>query len=106
MRYDTFKSLYDWEKILKALADKSRLKIIQALMRQESSVNELANNLSMHNYNLSKHLKILEDNGLVDKRKKGINRICKISEDIQCFISDNKYILNLGCCKFEFGRNL
>jgi DNA-binding transcriptional ArsR family regulator len=92
----------DWESILSALADKNRLLIINELLKRESSVNDLADTLKIQMYNISKHLKILEESGLVIKRKNGIKRIYKISEDLQTRSSNTGRILDLGCCTFIF----
>ncbi|MBC8414229.1 MAG: winged helix-turn-helix transcriptional regulator [Nitrospira sp.] len=59
----------NWTTILKALADESRLQIIHALLNNEASVQDLSDSLEMKIYNISKHLKILETSGLVQKRK-------------------------------------
>jgi DNA-binding transcriptional ArsR family regulator len=92
----------NWETMLGALADRSRLLIINELLKSEASVNDLANALDIQMYNVSKHLRILEECGLVIKRKNGIKRIYKISEDLQPHSSDTRRVLDLGCCKFIF----
>ncbi len=92
----------NWEKMLGALANRNRLLIINELLKKESSVNNLSSALSIKTYNISKHLRILEDSGLVIKRKYGINRIYKISENLHSYSSQTKRVLDLGCCKFKF----
>lgn len=92
----------EWTTILKALADESRLQIIHELLKKEASVLDLSNNLGIQSYNISKHLKILETNGLVKKRKDGVHRIYHITENLRSRFSDNNQILDLGCCKFIF----
>ncbi len=94
------KPLSDWTVILKTLADETRLRIMNILLDHEASVNELAKTLGMENYNISKHLKLLESCALVEKRKDGANRIFKIAEGMRSRFSDD--ILDLGCCKFNF----
>ncbi len=98
----SLKSSSDWAVILKALADETRLKIINELLNRETSVNKLANTLGMEQYNISKHLKILESNGLIKKRKEGIHRIYNVTDEFKSRLSDDKE-LELGCCKFKFG---
>lgn len=93
----------DWSVILKALADDSRLQIINELLKNEASVQDLSDRLGIKTYNMSKHLKILETNGLVRKRKEGIHRIYHISEHLRSRMSDDNQVLDLGCCKFIFG---
>lgn len=96
------KSSIRWTVILKALADESRLQIIHELLKHEASVKNLAGSLGIKIYNISRHLKILETNGLVKKRKEGTNRIYSITEDFMSRFSNNKRALDLGCCKFIF----
>lgn len=93
-----------WTIILKALADENRLQIIHELLRQEASVQDLSNTLDIKTYNISKHLKILETSGLVRKRKVGVHRIYHITEKLRSRLTDDNQVLDLGCCKFIFGR--
>lgn len=93
---------FEWTGILKALADESRLRIIHALLKGEAPVNKLTALLDSKIYNVSRHLKVLEENGLVEKRKDGTNRIYRITEKLESRLSEGKRILDLGCCKFDF----
>jgi len=93
----------NWTTILKALADENRLQIIHELLKQESSVQDLSAILELKTYNISKHLKILETNGLVQKRKDGVHRIYHITEKLRSHFSEDNRVLDLGCCKFLFG---
>lgn len=94
---------FDWSVVLKALADDNRLQIIHELLKDEASVQDLSDRLEIKTYNMSKHLKILETSGLVKKRKEGIHRIYYITEHLKSRLSDDKQVLDLGCCKFMFG---
>ena len=96
------KSDFDWSNILKALADENRLQIIHELLKSEASVQDLSDRLEIKTYNMSKHLKILETNGLVKKRKEGIHRIYFITEHLKSRLSEDNQVLDLGCCKFMF----
>jgi len=91
-----------WSKILRALADESRLLIIRQLLKGEASVVELSKILGIKVYNISRHLRILENNGLVQKRKEGVHRIYHISSNLRHYLSHNNQVLDLGCCKFIF----
>ncbi len=102
MRKTHPKSSLDWTIILKALADESRLQIIRELLKNDLSVTNLSNTLSIKIYNISRHLKILETSGLVRKRKDGNSRIYSISEELMDRFSQKEQILDLGCCKFTF----
>ena len=94
----------NWTSILKALADENRLQILHELLKQEASVQDLSVMLDIKTYNISKHLKILETSGLVQKRKDGVHRIYHITESLKSHLTDNNRILDLGCCKFIFGE--
>ena len=59
-------------KVMKALSDKNRVKIIKLLHQKEMCVCELRFALQISQPNVSKHLKILENAGLVDYRKNGL----------------------------------
>jgi DNA-binding transcriptional ArsR family regulator len=96
------KSSPKWTAILKALADESRLQIIHELLKNELSVRDLSDNLSMKDYNISKHLKVLETTGLVKKKKDGVHRIYHITENFSSRLSRDNQVLDLGCCKFIF----
>ena len=92
----------EWTEILKALADESRLLIIQELIKNDATVTDISKSLGIKIYNISRHLKILETSGLVKKVKQGNNRIYRITETITKRFSEKDQILDLGCCKFSF----
>ncbi len=56
---------------LQALADPTRLRILLLLRRMELSVGELAQVLGQSQPRVSRHLKILADAGVVERRKEG-----------------------------------
>jgi DNA-binding transcriptional ArsR family regulator len=91
-----------WTVILKALADESRLQIISALLKQEMTVQDLSKALDMKMYNISKHLKILEGTGLIEKKKAGNHRIYSVTSSLRSRLSKDNQVLDLGCCKFIF----
>lgn len=59
--------------IFKALSDMTRLKIMWLLLSVDSKVyvSEIVDVLGGNQYNVSKHLKILENAGLIFKKKEG-----------------------------------
>jgi len=57
--------------LFRALADPTRLRIITLLRSMELSVGELAQVLGQSQPRVSRHVKILVDAGLVDRRKEG-----------------------------------
>ncbi len=65
---DTFKQQ---ARVLKALANASRLKIVDRLSRGECSVGELTNLVGLDRSTVSKHLAVLRAHGIVDDRREG-----------------------------------
>lgn len=58
-------------KSLKAMAHPGRLLILQMLRETEQSVGELEKRLDMSQANLSQHLNLMKDNGLLASRRSG-----------------------------------
>ena len=67
---------------MKALSDPNRVKILKLLQRRTMCVCELQCALDLAQPTVSKHLKILEDTGLVDFKKEGLW--------VNYFLSDGK----------------
>lgn len=59
-------------KVMKALSDPNRVKIIKMLQRGTLCVCKIQDALDIAQPTVSKHLKILEDAGLVSRRKEGL----------------------------------
>lgn len=66
-------------RVMKAFADPSRVKIIKILGVKELCVCEIQQLLGLAQPTVSKHLKILEEAGLVDYRKEGSWIIYRLS---------------------------
>jgi ArsR family transcriptional regulator len=64
----------------KILADTSRLLIIMELNSGETSVNELARRLNLQQSNVSKHLSLMRDHGLVNSRRDGATIYYSVSD--------------------------
>jgi len=62
----------DFIKVMKALSDPNRVKIVKMLQHKIMCVCEMKEALHISQPGVSKHLKILEDAGLVDFRKDGL----------------------------------
>ena len=58
-------------RVLKALANESRLKIVDRLSRGESSVGELTELIGSDRSTVSKHLAVLRSHGIVEDRREG-----------------------------------
>jgi ArsR family transcriptional regulator len=62
----------DFLKVMKALSDRNRVKIIKMLQHKTMCVCEMREALQVSQPTVSKNLKILEDAGLVDFKKDGL----------------------------------
>lgn len=62
----------DFIKVMKALSDPNRVKIIKMLQHKLMCVCELQEALKISQSSVSKHLRILEEAGLVDYQKDGL----------------------------------
>jgi DNA-binding transcriptional ArsR family regulator len=58
-------------RVLKALANESRLKIVDRLSRGECSVGELTDIVGSDRTTVSKHLAVLRSHGIVEDRREG-----------------------------------
>ncbi|WP_038171956.1 metalloregulator ArsR/SmtB family transcription factor [Verrucomicrobium sp. BvORR106] len=89
---------------LKALGEETRIRIVQMLLERERSVNEIAETLTITQYNVSKHLRVLREAGLLEIKKEGQQRFYSLAEDFQSHLSKNDNVLDLGCCTFRFDK--
>jgi len=64
----------------KVLSDPTRLRLLRLLMDGELSVNELVSALQATQANVSKHLGILSDSGLIARRKVGVTALYRIAD--------------------------
>jgi DNA-binding transcriptional ArsR family regulator len=64
-----------------ALADPTRREILERLSRGPQSVSELAQPLGITLTGVKKHIRVLEDAGLVQTRKVGRVRECELGPD-------------------------
>lgn len=67
-------------RVMKALSDPNRVRIIKILEKKELCVCELRDLIGLAQSTVSKHLKVLEDAGLVDYRKESSWFIYRLSE--------------------------
>ena len=89
---------------LKALGELNRMRILRLLLSRAWSVNEIAERLSMSQYNVSKHLKILREAGLVETEQQGKQRFYAVTSDLKSHLAENKNVLELDCCTFRFDK--
>jgi DNA-binding transcriptional ArsR family regulator len=90
-----------WITSLKALADRSRLRIVQTLLDHPLTVNDLSERLGISQYNVSKHLRILREAGLVEATKLANRREYAIPSHHRGQ-SPETGVLDLGSLLFRF----
>jgi ArsR family transcriptional regulator, virulence genes transcriptional regulator len=80
------------EKILKAMANRRRMKILKILKKRRASVGEIAMEIKLSFKSTSRHLAILHSTDLVEKEQEGLVvyhkiRLSKLKELIQAISS-------------------
>ena len=80
------------DRTLAALADPTRRQILERLRHGRASISELAEPLGITLTGVKKHVRLLEDAGLVDTHKVGRVRECELGrdrlEDLEQWISE------------------
>lgn len=89
---------------MKALGDANRLRIIRLLMQGQRSVTEIGEAVHLTQYNVSKNLRILRQAGLVAQEKNRQQRLYSLAADFTEHLAENKNVLDLGCCQFDFSK--
>lgn len=89
---------------LKALGEETRLRILRLLSTEEFNVNDISAELNVTEYNISKHLRILREAGLVEARKAGKERRYAVTRALHKHLTRNNNVLDLGCCTFRFDK--
>ena len=79
--------------VFQAIADPVRREIIDILSESELSVNEVAERFEISRPAISKHLKILDECGIVTISKRGRERFCYVNHQnlIPAFLWVEKY---------------
>ena len=68
--------------VFSALADETRLDIVTRLATGEATVSELAGNYDMSIQAVSKHLSVLEDAGIVSRRREAQRRPVRLEAEV------------------------
>jgi DNA-binding transcriptional ArsR family regulator len=89
---------------LKALGEMNRLRIMRLLLKEQLGVNAIAHRLRMSEYNVSKHLRILKEAGLLEMKKTGKQRLYDVAPGLKDELSGNRSVLELKCCTFRFDK--
>jgi DNA-binding transcriptional ArsR family regulator len=85
---------------LKALGEETRLRILRLLVKEQLSVNEISDRLDVSQYNISKHLRIMREAGLLETEKDGKQRLYAVPNKLRTQLETNN-VLDLGCCTFR-----
>lgn len=91
-------------RMLKALADETRWRVTRELLGESLTVSEIVARLAVSQYNVSKHLRILREAGIVQAERHGKNVICQVTPAFRQRLAEGNNILDLGCCTFRFDR--
>ena len=94
----------DCSDVLKALADRTRQRIVKALLTTDLSVNELTEQLELSQYNTSKHLGVLKAAGIVEARAMGTRREYFIGTSFRRRMEEGGMTLDFGCCTFRMDQ--
>jgi DNA-binding transcriptional ArsR family regulator len=86
---------------LRALGEDTRARIVGLLIGAPMDVNEIAGRLAVSQYNISKHLRILREAGLLEVQKSGRQRRYALPDAIRRR-AEAGHVLDLGCCSFQF----
>ena len=95
---------FDCISALKALGEETRLRILRLLFKNRLCVNEISSRLKVSQYNVSKHLRIMREAGLLTTEKQGKLRLYAVPEALKARRAANSNILDLGCCAFRFDK--
>ena len=89
---------------LKALGEESRLRILRLLFKEQLGVNEISRRLKASQYNVSKHLRIMREAGLLEVEKRGKERLYGVTRKLKSQLASNNNVLDLGCCTFRLDK--
>ncbi len=82
----------------KLLSEPMRLKILRTLCDGEHTVQDIVNQVGASQANISKHLALMHDNGVVNRRKEGLKCYYRIADEsivYACFLISRSVIENL-----------
>lgn len=89
--------------VLKALADETRLRIMESLLVDEKCVTELVKELRCPQPHISHHLRILRDAGLVEGLREGKQVCYRIAPTVRRALAHRQgQALSFGCCELRF----
>ena len=99
------RSGHDCVVALRALGEDTRVRIVGLLIDEPLDVGEISRRLGVSQYNVSKHLRILREAGLLEVEKNGRRRLYALPDTIRRRAAEGS-VLDLGCCSFQFQRGV
>ncbi len=92
-------------RMLRAMADRERLKIVQCLREGPKNVGEIADQLGVEMVNVSHHLGVLRQAGVVLDQRQGRLIVYQLHPDVfQPSSKGKKEHLDFGCCRLEIPK--
>jgi DNA-binding transcriptional ArsR family regulator len=95
---------HDCVTALRALGEETRVRIVALLMEQPRDVSAISSTLGVTPYNVSKHLRVLREAGLLEVEKDGRQRRYALPDAIKRDAAAG-HVLDLGCCSFQFDED-
>ena len=89
---------------LKALGEETRLRILRLLFKEPMGVTKISERLNVSQYNVSKHLRIMREAGLLEVQKEGKHRLYSVIPSLKAQMAANLNVLDLGCCTFRLDK--
>jgi DNA-binding transcriptional ArsR family regulator len=87
---------------LRLLADPERLLIVQALRRGPRNVSEIADATDQKIANVSHHLKVLREGGIVESKREGRHVQYQLMPEVYVMATSGAAeFLDFGCCRLE-----
>jgi DNA-binding transcriptional ArsR family regulator len=89
---------------LKALGEETRLRMLRLLFKERMSVTRISEELHVSQYNVSKHLRVMREAGLLEIEKCGQQRLYTVAGKLKTHVAANNHVLDLGCCTFRLDK--
>jgi DNA-binding transcriptional ArsR family regulator len=74
-------SAEELDNVFGALANQTRRLIVRSLSQQDQTVLQLAQQVSISQPGVTKHLNVLEKSGLIQRRREGRKQICSLNAE-------------------------
>lgn len=89
---------------LKALGEETRIRMLRLLFEKPMNVTRISEQLNVSQYNVSKHLRVMREAGLLAVEKRGQERLYTVTPKLKSQLTANNNVLDLGCCLFRLDK--